>query len=209
MSALGSVTRWLHALQAGERENVQHLWEGYYRKLVVIARNKLGGMPRRFADEEDVALSAFDSFVRGAEQRQLPQLEDRHDLWQVLVMITRRKAINLIVYQGREIRDWRLELPARRKIRKTAARILRDLLARDPEPAFAAQMAEEYQRLLAGSCPMSNCGRLSCGRWRGSPTLRLPASWRSAGPPWNAGSRRSAGPGTKRKPETAKLFPPA
>ena len=36
----------------------------------------------RLADEEDVALSAFDSFCRGAEQGRFPRLDDRDDLWQ-------------------------------------------------------------------------------------------------------------------------------
>ena len=49
---------------------------------------------RRAADEEDVALSAFDSFCRGAEQGRFPQLDGRDDLWHLLVVITVRKKPN-------------------------------------------------------------------------------------------------------------------
>ncbi len=63
-----------------------------------------GALSGRMADEEDVALSAFESFYRRAEQGQFPQLEDRDDLWQLLFVLTVRKAINLVNYQGRKSR---------------------------------------------------------------------------------------------------------
>jgi hypothetical protein len=60
---------------------------------------KLLGAPRGMADEEDVALSAFDSFCRGAEQGRFPQLSDRDDLWRLLFVITERKAIDLVNHE--------------------------------------------------------------------------------------------------------------
>src|SRR5262249_42524795 len=47
MPSSGDVTHWLRLLQAGDREAVQKLWEGYYRRLVGLARKKLGELPRR------------------------------------------------------------------------------------------------------------------------------------------------------------------
>src|SRR5438874_1896729 len=58
MSA-GSVTNWLQALQVGDPEAAQKLWERYFQRLVSLARSRLRGAPRRAEDEEDVALSAF------------------------------------------------------------------------------------------------------------------------------------------------------
>jgi hypothetical protein len=43
----------------------RNLWEAYFNRLVGLARTKLRTAPRRAADEEDVALSAFDSFCCG------------------------------------------------------------------------------------------------------------------------------------------------
>jgi hypothetical protein len=73
----GSVICWISQLKAGERQAAQALWERYFRQLVVRARQKLRGLPRRAADEEDVALSAFDKFCRAAEQGRFPDLADR------------------------------------------------------------------------------------------------------------------------------------
>src|SRR5207237_8589108 len=92
MASKGSVTRWVGQLQAGDQEAAQHLWERYFRRLVGLARRKLRDAPRRAADEEDVALSAFDSFCRGAQRGRFPQLLDRDNLWRLLVVITARKA---------------------------------------------------------------------------------------------------------------------
>jgi DNA-directed RNA polymerase specialized sigma24 family protein len=46
------------------------------------------------ADEEDVVLQAFDSLFRRAGQGKFPELNDRHDLWRLLVKIAERKASN-------------------------------------------------------------------------------------------------------------------
>src|SRR3954465_6949521 len=92
MSPEGSVTRWLAPLQAGDPAAAQQLWERYFRRLVGLARTKLRGAPRRAADEEDVALSAFDSFCRHAEAGRFPRLADRDSLWRLLVTVTARKA---------------------------------------------------------------------------------------------------------------------
>src|ERR687888_330879 len=104
MAREGSVTRWLGPLLAGDPAAAQQLWERYFRRLVGLARTKLRGAPRRAADEEDVALSAFDSFCRHAEQDRFPQLNDRLDLWQLLVLLTARKASDLAQHERRQKR---------------------------------------------------------------------------------------------------------
>jgi len=67
MSSGGSVSHWIVQLQAGDHRAAQKLWERYFQRLVGLARKKLRDTPRRSADEEDVALSAFGCFCRGAQ----------------------------------------------------------------------------------------------------------------------------------------------
>jgi DNA-directed RNA polymerase specialized sigma24 family protein len=140
MSSEGSVTNWISQAQAGDPTAVQQLWQRYFPRLVELARGKLHGTPRGAADEEDVALSAFNSFCRNAEQGRFPSLADRDSLWRLLVVITARKASHLR-------RD------ERRQKRGGAAGTGHDflvdqVLGREPSPDFAAQVAEEYRRLL-------------------------------------------------------------
>ena len=85
MSDEDEITSWLDRLAEGEQSAAQHVWEQYCQRLFLLARRKLGIMPRRAADEEDVVLSAFNSFCQAAAVGRFPQLHDRHDLWRVLV----------------------------------------------------------------------------------------------------------------------------
>ena len=87
-----SVTQWIDGLKAGDEAAAARLWGRYYQRLKALAGKRLGDFPRRAADEEDVALSAFQSFCRGAKGNRFPDLRDRDDLWRLVVCITERKA---------------------------------------------------------------------------------------------------------------------
>jgi DNA-directed RNA polymerase specialized sigma24 family protein len=162
MSSDGSVTHLIGMLKGGDRAAAQHLWEAYFGRLVGLARSRLRSVSRRVADEEDVALSAFESFYRRAEHGQFPQLQDRDDLWQLLFVLTVRKAINLVHYQGRKSRGGgRVQ-----SLADLEGLGDEDLLGAEPSPELAAQMTEECQRLL---------DRL------GDETLRSVALWKMEG----------------------------
>src|SRR5262249_51266936 len=139
-------------LKAGNHEAAQKLWERYFRRLVGLARTKLKGMPRRVADEENVALSAFDSFCRAVQHGRFPQLRDRNNLWPLLFLITKRKAIDLIQEQRAEKRGGgklRGESALLLLINSTASAAgIEQVLGREPTPQFAAELAEECERLL-------------------------------------------------------------
>jgi DNA-directed RNA polymerase specialized sigma24 family protein len=150
MSSASSVSDWIDQLKAGDAVAAQKIWEQYYTRLLDFARTKLRAAPRRVADEEDVTLSAFDSFVRGAQQQRFPQLTDRNDLWQLLLVITERKAVDLLQYEKRLKRGGGkspLEL-TRDDDSAADGPAIGNLPSREPTPTFAAQAAEELERLL-------------------------------------------------------------
>jgi DNA-directed RNA polymerase specialized sigma24 family protein len=170
MSSLGSVSRWLDLLKSGQPQAAQPLWERYFQQMVALARGRLQGAVRRVADEEDVALSAFASFCRGAEAGRFPQLTDRDDLWKLLVVITARKAADLVVRQrrlkrgGGQVRG-DSALMGSAEAGETP-RGIEDIIGNEPTPDFAAQVAEEHQSLLAAL---------------GDDTLRQVALWKMEG----------------------------
>jgi DNA-directed RNA polymerase specialized sigma24 family protein len=149
MASKGSVTRWIGQLQAGDPGAAQQLWERYFRRLVGLARKKLRDTPRRAADEEDVALSAFASFCRGARRGRFPRLDDRDNLWRLLVTFTARKAFD-------QVRDERTQKRGGGDVSGESAlrgaegspADLDQIVGREPTPAFAAQVADECRRLL-------------------------------------------------------------
>ena len=136
----GAVTGWLDGLRVGDDRAAQFLWEEYFRRLVGLARARLGVRPRGPDDPEDVALSAFDSFCRGVTEGRFPKLNDRHDLWQVLVMLTARKAIDAV----------RRENAAKRQagIADGEPPVLEHIVGREPTPSFAAEIADRCRQLL-------------------------------------------------------------
>jgi DNA-directed RNA polymerase specialized sigma24 family protein len=147
MSSDGSVTHWVRELRAGNRAAAQRLWEGYFRRLVVLARQRLAGSPRRAADEEDVALSAFDSFCRGAEGNRFPRLEDRDDLWQLLVVLTARKALDLRQHERRQKRGGGA-VRGESVFAGLDGAGLEQVVGAEPAPQFAAEVADECRRLF-------------------------------------------------------------
>jgi DNA-directed RNA polymerase specialized sigma24 family protein len=149
MSSAGSVTHWIDRLKEGDPAAVQKLWEGFFHRLVRLARSRLQAAPRRAADEEDVALSAFDSFCRGAQEGRFPRLNDRDELWQLLVLFTARKASNLVRQERRQRRGGgRVWNASALDDDPAGGPAFANLIGREPDPEFAAQVAEECRRLL-------------------------------------------------------------
>ena len=146
MPSKGSITIILGPLQEGDPAAVQQVCERYFHRLVALARHKLEGSPRRVADEEDVALSAFASFCRNAERGRFPELLDRDSLWRLLVVITARKAGHLRRDQRRQKR--RLANAAGPAGGGTREIGIEQIVSREPSPAFAAEVADECRRLM-------------------------------------------------------------
>ena len=144
MDTEGSVTRWISQLKNGDRAAAQPLWEAYFHRLVALARQRLRGVPRRAADEDDVALAAFDSFYRRAERGNFPKLEGADDLWHLLFVITVRKAVDLTRREARQPGQgaWG------RSLWEQAELNLELVLGTEPTPEFAALVADECRRLL-------------------------------------------------------------
>jgi DNA-directed RNA polymerase specialized sigma24 family protein len=159
MRAESSITHWIAQLKTGNADAAEPLWEAYFPRLVELARGRLVGGPRRAADEEDVALSAFHSFCARARAGRFPRLADRHSLWPLLVVITARKCAELFRRENRQ---------KRRPAGQTAVD-LETLLSQEPTPDFAAQAVDELDHLL---------GRLD---ETGDPELRRIAQWKMEG----------------------------
>src|SRR5690242_10311307 len=94
MAHVDSVTLWISQLKQGDQSAAQRLWERYVDQLVRLARKKLGRTSRRVADEEDLANAAFAGCIRGIAAGRFPRMNDRNDLWQMLVKVTDRKSVD-------------------------------------------------------------------------------------------------------------------
>ena len=149
-----SVTAWIEEVKAGEADAVQRLWERYFQQLVALARSRLQGAPKRAADEEDVALSVFDSLCRGAAAGKFPQLADRQNLWPLLVVLTVRKAADLVQHERRQKRGGGAVLAeGQLHSDRDGLGSLADVLDDGPAPDFAVLMEERCRELLGRLTP--------------------------------------------------------
>ena len=166
MNGPGSVTQILGGLVDGDDAAAQQIWEGYFRRMVGLARQKLGGMPRGPADSEDIAISAFHSFCQGAEKGRFPRLNDRNDLWQVMVLITARKAIDSIRKERAAKRGGGAVHITPGSGEENDAPYLDEVVGKEPTPSFAAEVAEQYRVLIESL---------------GDPDLKKIANWKLEG----------------------------
>jgi DNA-directed RNA polymerase specialized sigma24 family protein len=148
-TAQDTVTAWIASLKDGDAVAAEKLWRRYFEGLIRLARARLRGAPRAVADEEDAALSAFDSFCQGAALGRYPRLDDRDDLWKLLVVITERKALDQAQRERRQKRGGGKvlgtpDLPDA----DGRAGGLAGVASPEPTPEFAAQVADECGRLL-------------------------------------------------------------
>ncbi|WP_422923958.1 ECF-type sigma factor [Singulisphaera sp. PoT] len=146
-----SVTLWIDGVKVGDGSDIQRLWDRYFDRLVRLAGARLPAHCRRAFDEEDIALSAFQSFCDRAGRGQFPELSGRDDLWRLLATITVRKTLDTLRRQSRQKRG------AGRVMGESAllqaggdsnGEGLAEVLSRDPTPAEVAQFADDYYQFL-------------------------------------------------------------
>jgi DNA-directed RNA polymerase specialized sigma24 family protein len=113
----------------------------------------MNGLRLRAADEEDVALSAMNSFCRMAQNRENP-IADSTELWKLLATIVKRKVNK---ERQRQFAGKRQEhrllgesgvSPFNDDEEKENANGLAQFAGRDPSPELAAELAETWERIL-------------------------------------------------------------
>ena len=144
-----SITVWIEQLKEGDGKSQQEIWDRYFHRLVRIAQGKIAAVRARDFDAEDVALSAFESFFRAAEMKRFPKLDDRSDLWKVLIVITARKAAKqrdraAAAKRGGGILFGESVLGVNELVQDGINQVLGD----EPTPEVAAEVAENYESLM-------------------------------------------------------------
>ncbi len=142
------ITAWLRNLEAGHDAAAQRLWEVFFERLVRLAEGRMRAADRRVTDAEDIALSAFASFCRGAENQRFTQLFDRHGLWRLLVSITIHKLSHARRDQNRLKRGGNFRQFEATDDSADSRSVVDQIISREPTPEFAAEVTEEYSRWM-------------------------------------------------------------
>jgi DNA-directed RNA polymerase specialized sigma24 family protein len=151
MSSDDPVTLWIDELRLADAAAAQRLWNHFFSRLYQLGRAKLRLQTRRVYDEEDAALSAFHSVCAGISAGRFPDLHDRGNLWQLLVVITARKVAHRQRYDRQQRRDVRRNLSDDTFARSAQESVFVsvDLLpSREPTAEFVTEFVETCQRLI-------------------------------------------------------------
>ncbi len=141
----GSVTQCLLQAKLGESDAQLQLWDRYLCRLLGLARNRLRGLSDPMTEPDDLVSIVFHDFLLGISQNRFQKIDDRHDLWQVLVMLTNRRSI-----------DRRRQASAyKRRIARPGDQSgwdevrldpISSLVGREPTPAEAVLLADEIRQ---------------------------------------------------------------
>jgi DNA-directed RNA polymerase specialized sigma24 family protein len=142
---------WISQLKDGDPIAAQQLWDVYFVRMVKVARLKLQSSASRMADEEDVALSAFKSFCRGASAGRFPKLMEYEDPWPLLLALTTHKAVDLVRHERRVKRGGPGIRPTSIAPQEPTSQDdldLSQLIGPAQDPTLELELAEECQFLL-------------------------------------------------------------
>lgn len=145
-----TISNWIDGVKVGDTRSQQEIWDAYFKQLVALARNRLQTSRMREMDEEDIAIAAFNSFYRAVDEKRLPKLDDRTDLWRVLVVIASRKIADSVrratamkrgggLVRGESVFMGNDDSPSAG---------INQVLGKVPTPELAAETAETYDCLI-------------------------------------------------------------
>lgn len=150
-----SVSILLERLKKGDEQVGGQIWQRYMQDLIALSRRRLNrATNRKLSDEEDIAVCAFNAFLMGVRANRFQKLDNRDDLWQVLVMLADRNAID-------QIRKLNSKKRGEGKVRGESVFVDQDpsnpsksigisaLVDDQPTPEFAVQFGEEVRARLS------------------------------------------------------------
>jgi DNA-directed RNA polymerase specialized sigma24 family protein len=169
------VTFWLRSLEKGDPEAASRLWSEYFDRLAEVARQRIGVQTRRTVDGEDVALSVLDTLVRGATEGRFQHLQDRRQLWFLLLAITKDKSISRNRREtakrrgsGQVVDGASLGLRARSRVDLT----FDDLCGDFPTPDFIVELADQHRHLMS-LLPDDTLRRIASAIMEGYSTIEI------------------------------------
>jgi DNA-directed RNA polymerase specialized sigma24 family protein len=142
MSSKNEVSHWIELAKQGDSIAVGQIWQHYFERLVRSVRRRLQGQNRAVSDEEDIALSVFNSFYAAAKEGRFPNLSDRDGLWKLLLAMATRKVIDK---RRRDLRQRR----GGGKLIQSLDTSLFEAEGGEPTPEMVLMMQESISELLS------------------------------------------------------------
>ncbi len=126
------------------------MYEHFCTRLQALVRQRIPASIRRAYDDDDASASAFHSLFLGVREGRY-QFGDRADFWRLLFTIAERKIAKRVRHETRDKRDVRRLVQNSVFVKMPTARSddTESLVGYEPTPAFAAEVSETCDGLLA------------------------------------------------------------
>lgn len=144
------VSVWIEELRANDQDAARKLWNHFFVHLKEAVVRKISLPVRATYDEEDAALSAFNSFCNGINAGRFPDVKDRTSLWRLLLVIAGRKITERVRHEHRDRRDQRRTIVLSMMFTDDSSQSDFGLPSGEPSPEFVAEF-EETVMLLFGT----------------------------------------------------------
>ena len=150
MAGDNSVTIWLDAARLGDDQAIRKLWDRYFRGWCASPRRGSPATSAATSTRRMWRSSAFHTFCDRVGRGQFPELAGRDELWRLLVVITSRKALAVARNRACQKRGGGRVVGESALLEDPEAgeKGLALFLGREPSPELAAQLAEDYRRLM-------------------------------------------------------------
>lgn len=88
------MTRWISAMRMGDPDAIRKLVERYFGRLRKLSEARIRRGKPIYEDGEDIAIQVLTSVCRKVEKGHFPDLQNRNDLWYLMIFITHRMVID-------------------------------------------------------------------------------------------------------------------
>ncbi|MDB4372677.1 ECF-type sigma factor [Mariniblastus sp.] len=144
------VTIWIEQVRQSDDEAIKRVWQHFADGLQEYARGKIHPKTRRVYDEQDAVQSMFLSLCQGLKADRYPDLQNRDNLWRLMLVMTGRKISKRHRFDRQLKRDNRRLLTDSYFVQNSHDRNSPNLYpsAAEPTPELLAEFADTSSALI-------------------------------------------------------------
>lgn len=89
------IERWIELCRQCDGPAIAAIWNVYFPRLASLVKHRSSHAQRRVRDEEDLAAVVLEKFFEGLENGRFANIENRDELWALLVTMALRRVADL------------------------------------------------------------------------------------------------------------------
>ena len=161
-----SITLWFDQLRRGDQLAAQRLWDRLFERLVLYAKTRMKNANRCVSDEEDIAIGVMSALCGAASRGELPSIDNREDLWRMLLSWTHNDIIDHCRYHQRTKRGGRVRDFTADDMNRGNAFSLDDIVGNTPPADVLHEMGDQFH-LLLNRLPQKQLQEIAIARLHG------------------------------------------